>query len=107
MWQIVANLNELKEKKMLRIEVETSAILLTYHNDHVFAMSDKCPHMGASLAKGTLANGIVTCASHHAQIDVTNGKLVSNPKILFMKMPSKNAKTYQVKVEENNILIEL
>ncbi|MBU1094317.1 MAG: Rieske (2Fe-2S) protein [Firmicutes bacterium] len=105
MYQRVASLKELKEKNMIRVELEGTAILLTIRNDQVFAIGDKCPHLGASLAKGSLSDGIVTCSKHHAQIDVTNGELVGSPKILFLKVPAKNAKTYPTKVEEDHILV--
>jgi len=107
MFQKVASLKELKEKKMMRVEVGENAILVTLKDNKVFAISDKCPHMGASLAKGSLSDGVVTCAKHHAQIDVTNGQLVNSPKILFLKVPAKNAKTYATKVEKDDILVEV
>lgn len=107
MWIDVASFNEVKEKKMHRVEHEGTPILLTFHEGKVYAMDDRCPHMKASLAKGTFENGIVTCARHHTQIDVTSGDIVNNAKILFIKMPVKNATTFPVKKEADRVLVDL
>lgn len=107
MWVDVASLKEVKEKKKLRVEYEGEPILLTFYDNEIFAMDDRCPHLKASLVKGTFENGIVTCAKHHAQINVKTGEIVENAKILFIKMPVKKAKTFNVKIEEERVFVEL
>ena len=107
MWLNVANLDDLKEKKKLRVEHEGKAFLLTFYEGKVFAMNDKCPHMGTSLLKGTLENGIVTCASHHVKIDITNGEIVEKAKIVLFRVPVKKAVTYSTKIDGNKVFIEL
>ncbi len=107
MWVNLATLKEVKENGKLRVEHENFALLLTYFEGKVFAMNDKCPHLGTSLVKGTFVDGIVTCKAHHTMINVKNGEIVGKPTILFMKFPVKNAKTYSVKLEGDNVLVDL
>jgi len=107
MWLNVASLEDLKEKKMLRVEHEGIAFLLTFYEGKVYAMNDKCPHMGSSLVKGSLEKGVVTCASHHVQIDITNGEIVEKAKILLFRVPVKKAQTYPTKIEGKKVFIEL
>ena len=107
MWKNLATLSEVKDKQMLKVESEEKAILLTYYKGNVYAMNDKCPHMGTSLATGSFNDGVVTCRSHHTMIDITNGEIVGKAKILFLKMPVKDATTYPVKIEGDNVLVDL
>lgn len=46
-----------------------------------FAIDDFCPHMGASLAGGPLADGIVTCPWHAWRFCVHDGAWCDNPRL--------------------------
>ena len=49
-------------------------IVAVFNVDGTFhALDGICPHAGGPLAKGALANGIVTCPWHGWQFDVTTG----------------------------------
>jgi nitrite reductase (NADH) small subunit/3-phenylpropionate/trans-cinnamate dioxygenase ferredoxin subunit len=45
------------------------------------AITDTCPHMGASLGAGCLEDGIVTCPWHGWRFRVADGAWADNPKI--------------------------
>jgi nitrite reductase (NADH) small subunit len=49
------------------------------------AITDTCPHMGASLSAGHLEDGIVTCPWHEWRFRVADGTWADNPKV---KVPS-------------------
>ena len=63
--------------------------------------------MGGDLSKGTLEGNIVTCPRHHAKFDLTTGKVVSNPKMPLVHPKSNDEPAYQVKVDQENIMIKL
>ena len=46
-----------------------------------WAIDDFCPHMGASLAGGYVADGIVTCPWHAWRFCIRDGRWCDNPKI--------------------------
>ena len=46
-----------------------------------FAIDDFCPHMGASLAGGYLADGVVTCPWHAWRFCIHDGRWCDNPRI--------------------------
>lgn len=46
-----------------------------------FAVNDLCPHMGASLADGSLEAGVVTCPWHAWRFRVCDGTWCDNPNI--------------------------
>ena len=48
-------------------------IAVFYHQGQVYAVDNRCPHMGFPLAKGTVKGGILTCHWHHARFDLCSG----------------------------------
>jgi nitrite reductase/ring-hydroxylating ferredoxin subunit len=54
-----------------------------------------------------LEGNVVTCQKHHAKFDVTSGELVSKPKIGFLHVNANDEPTYQVRVEDENIMVKL
>jgi nitrite reductase/ring-hydroxylating ferredoxin subunit len=48
-------------------------ILLVYDNGRVFALDNRCPHMGFPLDRGSFEDGILTCHWHHARFAVASG----------------------------------
>lgn len=48
-------------------------IVVFKHEGELYAIENRCPHMGFPLHMGTLCNGIVTCHWHHARFDVCSG----------------------------------
>jgi nitrite reductase/ring-hydroxylating ferredoxin subunit len=42
-------------------------------SESVYAVDNRCPHMGFPLQKGSVADGILTCHWHHARFDLESG----------------------------------
>ena len=59
------------------VEVKEIEIVLANVNGKIYAVSERCGHQNAPLSKGTLNGKIITCPLHHAQFDVTTGKMIS------------------------------
>ncbi len=93
------------EKKGFPLNGKT--VLLANVDGAFFALDNKCPHLGGSLADGTLEGATLSCPRHGARFDVRTGKNLSNAKIAFLQMKVGDAAAYQVKVEGKDILIEL
>lgn len=43
------------------------------HSGRIFAVDNRCPHMGFPLDRGTVKDGILTCHWHHARFDLSSG----------------------------------
>jgi nitrite reductase/ring-hydroxylating ferredoxin subunit len=69
----VASLDELREKRMIVAKGERCPILVVWHDDRVFALDNRCPHLGFPLHRGSLNDGILTCHWHHARFDLVSG----------------------------------
>ncbi|TGV01407.1 Rieske (2Fe-2S) protein, partial [Mesorhizobium sp. M00.F.Ca.ET.186.01.1.1] len=48
-------------------------IAVFYHEQQVYAVDNRCPHLGFPLHMGSLCDGILTCHWHHARFDVCSG----------------------------------
>ncbi len=93
------------EKKL--IELDNEKILLTKVDGAYYAIANKCPHMGGSLYKGSLKDGVITCPRHGAKYDAKTGKGLGKPKILFLEFKMEDDRSYPVKVEAGDIFIDI
>ena len=48
-------------------------MLVVYDKGRVFALDNRCPHMGFPLDRGSVEDGTLTCHRHHARFDVASG----------------------------------
>jgi nitrite reductase/ring-hydroxylating ferredoxin subunit len=69
----VGNLEELKAKGRLVVHGRHRPILVIYDRGRVFALDNRCPHMGFPLERGSLEDRILTCHWHHARFDLESG----------------------------------
>ncbi len=102
----VASTSELSAGTIKQFDVDGKKILIANANGSFYALDNKCPHIGKPLDKGTLNGCTLTCAYHGAQFDVRDGKNLKDAKLLFLKISCNNAKTYGVKVDGSDILVE-
>lgn len=68
-----ANLAELQEKGQLLVRFNQQTIALFYSNDRVYAIDNRCPHMGFPLHGSVCKDGIVTCPWHYARFELASG----------------------------------
>lgn len=57
----------------LSITIEKHPIAIFIYDSKVYAVDNRCPHMGFPLNQGTVKDGILTCHWHHARFDLMNG----------------------------------
>jgi nitrite reductase/ring-hydroxylating ferredoxin subunit len=67
------SLAELQAQGRLVLHGRHSPILLVYDGGRVFALDNRCPHMGFPLDRGSIEDGILTCHWHHARFDLASG----------------------------------
>ncbi|WP_247514234.1 Rieske (2Fe-2S) protein [Bradyrhizobium sp. 157] len=70
---LAGSLEELKIKGRLVVHGGHRPILVIYDRGRVFALDNRCPHMGFPLERGSLEDGILTCHWHHARFDLESG----------------------------------
>jgi nitrite reductase/ring-hydroxylating ferredoxin subunit len=67
------SLAELKAKGRFVLHGRHSPILVVHDGGRVFALDNRCPHMGFPLDRGSVEDGILTCHWHHARFDLASG----------------------------------
>src|SRR5262245_14029138 len=68
-----ASLDELRAAGRLVVHLGRHTICLFAHGENVYAVDNRCPHMGFPLHRGTVCDGILTCHWHHARFDLATG----------------------------------
>jgi nitrite reductase/ring-hydroxylating ferredoxin subunit len=69
----VAALADLMGDRCLTVQAGAHNLALFAHGDQVYAVDNRCPHMGFPLDRGTVKDGILTCHWHHARFDLASG----------------------------------
>ena len=69
----VATLEELKAAGMIVVRGARCPLLVVYDHGNVFALDNRCPHLGFPLHRGSVEDGILTCHWHHARFDLASG----------------------------------
>lgn len=95
----VANGNDLKDGSMKLYNVAGKNILLARFGDQIYGVSNRCPHMGCSLANGKLNGYIVTCPCHGWSFDVRTGQHQRSTAITLQ--------VYQCKLQDGKIYVSL
>jgi nitrite reductase/ring-hydroxylating ferredoxin subunit len=69
----VGSLEELRARGCMVVSDGGPGVAVFYSDGRVFAVDNRCPHMGFPLSRGTVQNGILTCHWHHARFDMESG----------------------------------
>ncbi len=69
----VLPLAEVQANGLVSATVGHRVIALVWHQNQVYAVDNRCPHMGFPMDQGSLRNGILTCHWHHARFDLQTG----------------------------------
>ena len=69
----VARFEDLQGKGCITVHPNGKTLVLFLYGDKVYALDNRCPHMGFPLDKGSVEDGILSCHWHHARFDVASG----------------------------------
>jgi nitrite reductase/ring-hydroxylating ferredoxin subunit len=95
----VASLDELRAAGRLVTHVDGHTICLLADGDNVYAVDNRCPHMGFPLHRGSISDGILTCHWHHARFDLCTGGTFDQWADELRRFP--------VEIDGNDIYIDL
>jgi nitrite reductase/ring-hydroxylating ferredoxin subunit len=94
-----ASLAQLPEGGSMTVSLDGHVIALFHTPDGIFAVDNRCPHMGFPLDHGTVKDCILTCHWHHARFDLHSGGAFDPW--------ADDVRAFPVKVEGGDILIDL
>lgn len=96
----LATVDQLKPGSFFAVEHDGEPIALYNVNGTIYATRNECSHDGGTLTGGWMEGACVVCPRHGAKFDVASGKATALPAVISID-------TYPVKVEGNDIYVEL
>ncbi|HEY6301099.1 MAG TPA: Rieske 2Fe-2S domain-containing protein [Candidatus Binatus sp.] len=94
-----ASLADLPEGGRMTVTLDGHVIALFHTPEGIFAVDNRCPHMGFPLDRGTVKDCILTCHWHHARFDLHSGGAFDPW--------ADDVRAFPVKLEGGDILIDL
>jgi nitrite reductase/ring-hydroxylating ferredoxin subunit len=94
-----ASLTDLPPGGHLTVNLDGHVIALFHTPEGIFAVDNRCPHMGFPLDRGTVKDCILTCHWHHARFDLHSGGAFDPW--------ADDVRAFPVKVEAGEIWIDL
>ena len=94
----VGPLEELQRRGCTVVAAGGHTIAVLFHAGTVYAVDNRCPHMGFPLDRGSIKDGILTCHWHHARFDLSSGGTFDP----F----ADDVRTFPVKVVEGEIWVD-
>jgi 3-phenylpropionate/trans-cinnamate dioxygenase ferredoxin subunit len=105
---------ELKDGEKKKVGIGGQEIMLARVGDKYYAIANRCPHMGGDLSMGTLKGAVIQCPRHGSQFDVTDGHNIRWTRgtgimatLYKLAKSPRPVKTFKVKVEGDDILVEV
>jgi nitrite reductase/ring-hydroxylating ferredoxin subunit len=95
----VAETKDVQASQMIAVEVNGEKVCIANVEGRYYAIGNVCTHMSGPLAEGKLEEHVVQCPWHGSRFDIRTGEVVRPPAI-------RPEPTYEVKEENNNILIK-
>ena len=95
----VAEGKDIQPSTMKVVEANGEKICLANVEGKYYAIGNVCTHVGGPLAQGKLEGYEVECPWHGSRFDIRTGKVVRPPAM-------RSEPTYEIKVEDDNILIK-
>ncbi len=71
--------SELIEGELKRVTVNGTDILLVRRGDEIFALGERCSHLGGPLAEGKLEGDAVQCPWHGSRFCLRDGSVIDGP----------------------------
>jgi nitrite reductase/ring-hydroxylating ferredoxin subunit len=103
----LGEVSEVPSGKMKVFKVGEEEYLVANVNGNYYAIGNRCTHANADLSQGSLEGNIVICPKHKSRFDVTTGRAISGPKILFTHPKINDEPSYEAKVEGNAIFLKV
>lgn len=96
-WVFAFNAEELNENSLKVVELNDKPVLLIRKEGQIYALSNKCKHMGCPLSAGILEDHTLKCSCHGWKYDIKTGEYLGSKDIVL--------KVYENKTEEGKVFV--
>jgi nitrite reductase/ring-hydroxylating ferredoxin subunit len=91
--------NQLQDNSMKLVRIEGTPVLLIKQAGQIFAVDNRCPHMGCSFFGGTLEGFTILCPCHDWRFNLQTGE--------YEKEKSLKLVTFKLKISDGKIWVEI
>ena len=95
-WTSVLTESQLEEGQPRQVVSGDATIMLVRHGGHIYALANRCSHLGGPLDEGQIIDGCVQCPWHQSTFRLHDGHIVRGP-------ASAPQPTYDVRVQAGDI----
>lgn len=100
MYVKIAKTSDIPDPGKQYFEIDDQLVVLFHLDGAYYCLEDVCTHDGGPLGDGELDGNSIVCPRHGAKFDIMTGKALTMP-------ATKATQTYPVKVEGDDVLIEI
>ena len=93
----VARVSDVQANGVMVVHAEGYAIALFHHQGQIYAVDNRCPHMGFPLERGSVKRGLLTCHWHHARFELCSGGTFD--------LWADDVRTYPFEIRDNDIWV--
>ena len=97
-WSPVMAESDLAEAELRRVQVHGVDILLVKHDGRIFALGERCAHLGGPLAEGKLEGTTVVCPWHGSRFSLEDGRVIDGPAVYAQPCYEARVRDGQVEV---------
>ncbi|MCW4010353.1 MAG: Rieske (2Fe-2S) protein [Candidatus Bathyarchaeota archaeon] len=90
---------ELQEGSMKLVKIEGIPVLLVKVSGEIYAIDNRCPHMGCGFSGGSLDGNMIICPCHDWRFDLKTGEYEEDKDMKLVK--------YEWKIESGKILVKV
>ena len=98
-WIKAADAGKLAADRPLPVYPRGLGLLLVRAGDAVYAIANRCAHMGCPFEAGDLDGYVITCPCHDWRFDVRTGAMIEAPEI--------TVPTYPVRLDDGAVYVDL
>ena len=99
-FHVVARTSDIAPGEVLHVEAAGREIAIYNLDGEFFATDDRCTHMRARLSDGYVEGAIVECPLHFGKFDIRNGRALSAPCTIDLRI-------YPVSVAGDSIAVRV
>jgi 3-phenylpropionate/trans-cinnamate dioxygenase ferredoxin subunit len=98
-WVLTVPLQDIKEDAPRAVFPKGLPVLLIRRGAEVFALENRCAHMGCPLAAGRLDGWLLQCPCHDWRFDIRDGSFSDAPELAI--------RVYRAEVREGKIFVRI
>ncbi|OGR69100.1 MAG: hypothetical protein A2081_06235 [Elusimicrobia bacterium GWC2_61_19] len=98
-WAETAAQDALKEGVPHPVFPKGLPVLLIRRGAEIYALENRCAHMGCPLAAGKLEGHVLQCPCHDWRFDIRDGKFLDAPELAI--------KTYAAEIKDGKVFVRL